>query len=87
MSQAFLGTIRLVGFNFAPLGWALCQGQSLSISQNPALFSLLGTFFGGDGQQTFNLPDLRGRVAVGQGQGPVYRVTFRGRPVAWKLFP
>ena len=70
MSQAFLGTIRLVGFNFAPVGWALCQGQSLSISQNTALFSLLGTFFGGAGQQTFNLPDLRGRVAVSQGQGP-----------------
>jgi microcystin-dependent protein len=70
MSQAFLGTIRLVGFNFAPVGWALCQGQTLSISQNAALFSLLGTFFGGDGRQTFSLPDLRGRVAVGQGQGP-----------------
>lgn len=69
MSQAFLGTIRLVGFNFAPVGWALCQGQTLPISQNTALFALLGTFFGGDGQQTFNLPDLRGRVAVGQGQG------------------
>ena len=70
MSNAFLGTIRLVGFNFAPVGWALCQGQSLSIAQNTALFSLLGTFFGGDGQQNFNLPDLRSRVAIGQGQGP-----------------
>ncbi len=70
MTQAFLGTIRLVGFNFAPVDWALCQGQALSIAQNPALFSLLGTYFGGDGTQTFNLPDLRGRVAVGQGQGP-----------------
>lgn len=69
MSTAFLGTIRLVGFNFAPVGWALCQGQTLTISQNTALFALLGTFFGGDGQQTFNLPDLRSRVAVGQGQG------------------
>ncbi len=70
MSQAFLGTIRLVGFNFAPVGWGLCQGQTLSISQNSALFSLLGTYFGGNGQTTFNLPDLRGRVGVGQGQGP-----------------
>jgi microcystin-dependent protein len=70
MSTPFLGTIRLVGFNFAPVGWALCQGQTLTISQNTALFSLLGTFFGGDGVQNFNLPDLRGRVAVGQGQGP-----------------
>jgi microcystin-dependent protein len=70
MSNAFLGTIRLVGFNFAPVGWALCQGQTLSISQNSALFALLGTFFGGDGRQTFNLPDLRGRIAVGQGQAP-----------------
>ena len=70
MSNPFLGTIRLVGFNFAPVGWALCQGQTLSISQNTALFALLGTYFGGNGQTTFNLPDLRGRVAVGQGQGP-----------------
>jgi microcystin-dependent protein len=70
MSDPFLGTIRLVGFNFAPIGWALCQGQALPISQNTALFSLIGTTFGGDGVQTFNLPDLRSRVAVGQGQGP-----------------
>jgi microcystin-dependent protein len=70
MSEPFLGTIRLVGFNFAPVNWALCQGQLLPISQNTALFSLIGTYFGGDGQQTFALPDLRGRVAVSQGQGP-----------------
>ena len=70
MSNPFLGTVRLVGFNFAPVGWALCQGQTLSISQDAALFALLGTYFGGNGQTTFNLPDLRGRVAVGQGQGP-----------------
>jgi microcystin-dependent protein len=69
MSEAFLGTIRLVGFNFAPVNWALCQGQLLPISQNTALFSLIGTYFGGDGQQTFALPDLRGRVAISQGQG------------------
>jgi microcystin-dependent protein len=70
MSQAFLGTIRLVGFNFAPVNWALCQGQTLPISQYAALFSLLGTYFGGDGQRTFNLPDLRGRGAISQGEGP-----------------
>ena len=69
MSDPFIATIRLVGFNFAPVGWALCQGQSLPISQNTALFSLIGTYFGGDGVNTFNLPDLRGRVAVSQGQG------------------
>lgn len=70
MSEAFLGSIRLVGFNFAPVDWALCQGQLLPISQNTALFSLIGTYFGGDGVQTFALPDLRGRVAISQGQGP-----------------
>jgi len=66
----FLGEIRLFGFNFAPNGWALCQGQVMSIAQNTALFSLLGTYYGGNGQTTFALPDLRGRVALAQGQGP-----------------
>jgi microcystin-dependent protein len=65
----FIGEIRLFGFNFAPVGWALCQGQLLPISQNTALFSLLGTFYGGDGVTNFALPDLRSRVPVGQGQG------------------
>lgn len=65
----FLGEIRMVGFNFAPTGWALCAGQILSISQNTALFSLLGTFYGGNGTSTFALPDLRSRVAINQGQG------------------
>jgi microcystin-dependent protein len=68
--ESFIGTIMPVAFNFAPQGWALCNGQLLSISQNSALFALLGTYYGGDGQTTFGLPDLRGRVAVGQGQGP-----------------
>lgn len=68
--EPFLGQIQLFGFNFAPRGWALCAGQVLSISQNTALFSLLGTFYGGNGQTTFQLPDLRGRLAIGQGQGP-----------------
>ena len=68
--EPFLGQIMMVGFNFAPRGWALCQGQLLPISQNSALFSLLGTMYGGDGRTTFALPDLRGRCAVGKGQGP-----------------
>lgn len=65
----FIGEIRMVGFNFAPNGWALCNGQLLSISQNTALFSLIGTFYGGDGVQTFALPNLQSRVPVHQGQG------------------
>jgi microcystin-dependent protein len=69
MSQPFLGMIILVPYNFAPRGWAFCQGQILSIAQNTALFSLLGTTFGGNGVTTFGLPDLRGRVPIGSGQG------------------
>jgi microcystin-dependent protein len=69
-SSPFLGEVELVAFNFAPRGWALCQGQILSISQNTALFSLLGIQYGGDGRTTFALPDLRGRRIIGQGQGP-----------------
>jgi len=68
--EAFLGEIRWVGFNFAPRGWATCDGQILSISQNTALFSLLGTMYGGNGQTTFALPDMRGRVPMHAGQGP-----------------
>lgn len=64
----FLGQIMAVGFNFAPRGWATCNGQLLPISQNQALFSLLGITFGGDGRQTFGLPNLGGRTAVGTGQ-------------------
>lgn len=66
----YLGEIRMFAGNFAPVGWALCNGQTLSIAQNTALFSLLGTTYGGNGQTTFNLPDLRGRVPLGWGQGP-----------------
>ena len=68
--DAFLGEIRLMSFPFAPKGWAYCQGQLLSVVQNPALFSLLGTIYGGDGKNTFGLPDLRGRVIIGVGTGP-----------------
>jgi len=66
----YLSVIKLFGCNFAPRGWILCQGQMMSIAQNTAVFSLLGTTFGGNGQTTFALPDLRGRSAIGQGQGP-----------------
>ena len=68
--EAFLGSIILFAGNFAPRGWAFCQGQILSIAQNTALFSLLGTTYGGNGQTTFALPDLRGRAPVQQGTGP-----------------
>ncbi|HTW71897.1 MAG TPA: tail fiber protein [Acetobacteraceae bacterium] len=70
MSDHYLGQITLFGCNFAPYGWALCQGQLLPISQYAALFSLLGTQFGGNGTSNFQLPDLRSRVAVGAGNGP-----------------
>ena len=68
--ETFLGEIRMFAGNFAPTGWAFCQGQLLPIAQNQALFSLLGTTYGGNGTTTFALPDLRGRVPVGFGQGP-----------------
>jgi microcystin-dependent protein len=66
----FLGQIQAFGFNFPPQGWAFCDGQLLSIAQNSALFALLGTTYGGNGQTTFALPDLRGRSMVHAGQGP-----------------
>src|SRR5437879_11862971 len=70
MSTPLLGSIIMFAGNFAPRGWALCNGQILPIAQNTALFSILGTTYGGNGQTTFALPDLRGRVPVGSGQGP-----------------
>src|SRR5271169_1785584 len=70
MSEPFVGEIRLFRFGFAPQGWALCNRQLLPINQNQALFSLLGTTYGGDGRTTFALPDLRGRVPISSGQGP-----------------
>src|SRR5262245_20220228 len=69
MSDQYLGEIRNFGFGYAPYGWAQCAGQLLPISQNAALFSLLGTYYGGNGTTTFALPDLRGRVALNQGNG------------------
>lgn len=70
MSEPFIGEIRMFGGNFAPRGWAFCDGGLLPISNNEALFSLLGTTYGGDGRQTFGLPDLRGRSPVHEGDGP-----------------
>jgi len=71
MSEPFLGEIKIMAFGFAPKGWALCNGQLLPINQNQALFSILGTTYGGDGRVNFGLPDLRGRVPVYQGGGIV----------------
>jgi microcystin-dependent protein len=71
MSEPYVGEIRLFAGNFAPVNWAFCDGQLLSISQNIVLFELIGTTYGGDGQSTFALPDLRGRVPVHQGNGYV----------------
>jgi microcystin-dependent protein len=68
MTAPFLGEVRMFGSNFAPRGWVLCSGQILPIAQNTALFSLIGTFYGGNGTSTFGLPDLRGRRPVHQGQ-------------------
>ena len=70
MADPFVAEIRIFPFNFAPRGWAFCNGQILPISQNTALFSLLGTTYGGNGQTTFALPNLQGRAMVGWGQGP-----------------
>lgn len=70
MSEPFVGEIRMFAGNFAPRGWAFCDGQLLAVSQNDALFSLLGTIYGGDGRTTFGLPDMRGRLPIHQGTGP-----------------
>ncbi|RPE82023.1 phage tail protein [Vulcaniibacterium tengchongense] len=70
MTEPFIGEIQIFGFNFAPRGWAMCNGAQLAIQQNTALFSLLGTTYGGDGRTTFALPNLTNRAACGQGQGP-----------------
>lgn len=70
MSQPYIGEIRLFAGNFAPAGWAFCDGSVVPITENETLFNLIGTTYGGDGQVTFNLPDLRGRFPVHQGTGP-----------------
>ena len=81
MSEPFIAEIIMFGGNFAPRGWAFCNGQILPISQNQSLFSLLGTTFGGDGRTSFALPDMRGRVSIHPGSGPglsTYRVGQKG---------
>ncbi|MBY5956814.1 tail fiber protein [Membranicola marinus] len=70
MAEPYVGEIRMFAGNFAPRGWAFCDGQLLAVSQNDALFSLLGTIYGGDGRTTFGLPDLRGRLPIHAGTGP-----------------
>jgi microcystin-dependent protein len=70
MSSPYVGEIRMFGATFAPAGWAFCDGQLMPISQNETLFNLIGTTYGGDGQETFAMPDLQGRVPLHQGQGP-----------------
>ena len=70
MSDPYVGEIKMFAGNFAPRGWALCDGQLLAVSQNDALFSLFGTIYGGDGRTTFGLPDMRGRIPVHAGNGP-----------------
>ena len=70
MSEPFVGEIRMFAGNFAPRGWAFCNGQLLAVAQNDALFSLFGTIYGGDGSSTFGLPELRGRIPLHQGTGP-----------------
>ena len=78
MSAPFVAEIRIFGFNFPPTGWATADGQLLPISQNTALFSLLGTFYGGDGKSTFALPDIQGNAALHQGQSPGLTERFLG---------
>jgi microcystin-dependent protein len=80
VSSPFVAEIRIFGFNFPPTGWAFCNGQLLPISQNTALFSLLGTFYGGDGKSTFALPDLQGNAPIHQGQGQGLSGRFIGEP-------
>jgi microcystin-dependent protein len=79
MADQFVGEIRIFAGNFAPTGWALCNGQLIPISQNTALFSLLGTMYGGDGKSTFALPNLQGSAPVHRGQGPGLSDYFQGQ--------
>ncbi len=78
MADPFVAEIRIFPFNFAPKGWAFCDGQLMPLSQNTALFALLGTFYGGDGKSTFALPDLQGRAAMHSGQGQGLSERFLG---------
>jgi microcystin-dependent protein len=80
MADPFVGEIRIVGFNFSPTGWAFCDGQLIPIAQNTALFSLLGTMYGGNGTTHFALPNLQGRVPLQAGQGPGLTQRDQGVP-------
>lgn len=77
MSSPYVGEIRMFGGNFAPAGWAMCQGQLMPISQNDTLFTLIGTTYGGDGQETFGIPNLAGRAAMHMGQGPAISQNYQ----------
>lgn len=79
MADPFVAEVRIFPFNFAPKGWAWCDGQLMPLSQNTALFSLLGTMYGGDGKSNFALPDFQGSVVVGTGQGPGLSEYFEGQ--------
>lgn len=83
-AEPYLGEIMLFAGNFEPRGWAFCHGQLLPISNNDALFSLLGTMYGGDGRSTFGLPDLRGRVPIHHGQGPGLSPYYQGARGGWE---
>ena len=95
MSQPFIGEIRIFAGNFAPAGWAFCEGQLVPISENDALFTLIGTTYGGDGESTFGLPDLRGRIPIHQGskeftlgeQGGVETVTLTQQQIPVHTHP
>ena len=87
MSEPFIGEMRVVAFDFAPRGWMQCAGQTLQVRQYQALASLLGNTYGGDGVNTFNLPDLRGRVPVGAGGGQTYQLGFKGGEETHMLKP
>lgn len=77
MSQPYVGEIRMFAGNFAPAGWAFCDGQSISIAENEVLFQLIGTIYGGDGEQTFNLPNLQSRLPIHMGKGPQVSQTYQ----------
>ena len=77
MAQPYIGEIRMFGGNFAPAGWAFCDGQTMPISENDALFTLIGTTYGGDGEETFNLPNLQSRVPIHQGTSPAFGTPYQ----------
>ena len=77
MAQPYIGEIRMIAFSFPPVGWMLCDGQLLPIAENETLFNLIGTTYGGDGQETFALPNLQSRVPIHQGKGPAVSQTYQ----------